>query len=480
MTSYKTKLTDLETKLKEFRKKEKEQESLMKIVETQRTKISQLGEEINRIKNQKVQLHKKMREDQESYEKFKTSRQKEITEIKRKNLEKDAMISKLKTENKKKDLMYKKKTEELLSKYMSQDLLKQIRSGNQGSSQKSARKHLNNSSFMEEPNILSEVNSNNTISEEEAQNLIQYCTERLLDNLDLSHQIEREEENLKSTEHYLEIERNKYSEIILKREKYELEKKDCKDLEVEQTLETRIQECDFDLTDVQNTIDTLEEKLEFQLGKINETTKRLASRPHIIPEQLLLNNDKLNRNPMNYQLILRCFLAKYINCSLDNMKMQERIGQNSADISELKKRLEETEQKSKLADLQYEINLTKLTKEYERNQMLLFKQQGFEDEENEHDKENVIDSDITEAKLNELTTLSQARTRRSMNANPDKSGNNMTRISSSKFLEIAEAHLPDPKKDSMNPNNLKIRGAETAQDQIKRLEKVIGEMVKKQ
>ncbi len=174
-----------------------------------------------------------------------------MLEIKKKNMEKDAMISKLKTENKKKDLMYKKKTEELLSKYMSQDLLKQIRSGgNHGSAQKSSRKHLNNSSFFEEPNILSEMNSNNLITEDEAQKLIQYCTERLLDNLELSHQIEREEENLKTTEHYLEIERNKYSEIILKREKYEMEKKDCKDLELEQTLEIRIHECEFDLSDV--------------------------------------------------------------------------------------------------------------------------------------------------------------------------------------------------------------------------------------
>lgn len=71
IVNYKQKLTDLESKLGEFRKKEKGQDNLAKLVNNQKQKITQLDDEIKKIKSQKVQLHKKMREEHEQYEKWK-------------------------------------------------------------------------------------------------------------------------------------------------------------------------------------------------------------------------------------------------------------------------------------------------------------------------------------------------------------------------------------------------------------------------
>ena len=63
VSSYKQKISDLQNQLKEFKRKDKEQVSLMKLVQNQEKKISDLDSEIKNLKTQKIQLAKKMRED---------------------------------------------------------------------------------------------------------------------------------------------------------------------------------------------------------------------------------------------------------------------------------------------------------------------------------------------------------------------------------------------------------------------------------
>mmetsp|Transcript_20519 Transcript_20519/g.17906 ORF Transcript_20519/g.17906 Transcript_20519/m.17906 type:complete len:387 (-) Transcript_20519:1458-2618(-) len=344
-----------------------------------------------------------MREDHEKYEKWKASRSKELYDVKKKNIEKDALINKLKCESRRKDVLYKRKTDELLAKYMGQELYKQIRNNkpissftkkakitrnnNNHSSTQSSFMSNNNSSFMSTKSSFTQ--QKHTLTDEEGMSLVENCSSNVMNGLEISQQIEKEEEALKQTEHALEIERNKYSEIVLKRERLEMQKRDVEnDMDAEETLDTKISEFELEISDISNRIESLEDKLEYQLGKINQLTKDLSTKSAQMPENMLFNNDKVKGNPNNYQTLVRCLLAKHISTNLDYKKINDKLNQNQIDYSELKKRLDETEQKAKLSELQYEINLTKLTKEYERNQMLLMRQEGYDNEDNEYDKEN--------------------------------------------------------------------------------------------
>ena len=188
---YKQKIADMDAKIKEFKKKEKEQQNMLKLVKNQRTKIEQLDGEIKKIRVQKTQLQKKMREEAERFNKMRNTRQKELMDAKKKNIEKDAIITKLKTENRKKELMYKKKAEELLSRCMSKELLKQIdknRSSANSSRMNSSRKSLETQSSDSKADI---EESKGLVSEVEVKNLVDYCTEKLTEHLKLSLEIEK-------------------------------------------------------------------------------------------------------------------------------------------------------------------------------------------------------------------------------------------------------------------------------------------------
>jgi hypothetical protein len=61
------------------------------------------------MKSQKVSLMKRMKEESEEHRKWKAERVKEIMQIKSSNLKKDREIQMLRRENKKKDLIAKRK-----------------------------------------------------------------------------------------------------------------------------------------------------------------------------------------------------------------------------------------------------------------------------------------------------------------------------------------------------------------------------------
>jgi hypothetical protein len=59
------KITELENQLREYRKKEKNQSLLAKQLESQKLKMNSLDEEIKKIKVQKLNLLKKLKEENE-------------------------------------------------------------------------------------------------------------------------------------------------------------------------------------------------------------------------------------------------------------------------------------------------------------------------------------------------------------------------------------------------------------------------------
>lgn len=110
---FKSKIQYLEDKLKENKRKDKELSSLHKLVETQKVQLGKLDEEIRKAKTERIRLQKRIKEEAEELQKWKSQKQKEILLIKKKGLKKDQEIQSLKRENRNKDLIAKKKSEEL-------------------------------------------------------------------------------------------------------------------------------------------------------------------------------------------------------------------------------------------------------------------------------------------------------------------------------------------------------------------------------
>lgn len=111
--SYKNKILQLENQLKDFRKKEKDEQNLKRLVQNQKNKINELAQEIKNIRQQKLQLNKKYREELDKLEKLKNITNKERLDWKKKEQEKNLQITKLKNEKEKMISLIKKKTKKL-------------------------------------------------------------------------------------------------------------------------------------------------------------------------------------------------------------------------------------------------------------------------------------------------------------------------------------------------------------------------------
>mmetsp|Transcript_25840 Transcript_25840/g.45649 ORF Transcript_25840/g.45649 Transcript_25840/m.45649 type:complete len:909 (+) Transcript_25840:1667-4393(+) len=110
---YKVKIAQLEDRLKLNRAKDKDQTSMLKMVEKQKQQITRLNDEIRRSKQQKVLMSKKFKAEADKYQQWKSTKSKEMLQAKRANLKKDQQIQKLVSENRKKEIIMRRKAEEL-------------------------------------------------------------------------------------------------------------------------------------------------------------------------------------------------------------------------------------------------------------------------------------------------------------------------------------------------------------------------------
>lgn len=72
-----------------------------------------MGEEIKKFKMQKIELHRKLKEDKDSFDKLKNKRVKELMHAKKENIKKENEIRKEKMKNFRKDQTVKHKEEEI-------------------------------------------------------------------------------------------------------------------------------------------------------------------------------------------------------------------------------------------------------------------------------------------------------------------------------------------------------------------------------
>ena len=190
---HKQKVLELEAKIAELRKKEKGGKDIDSKMKEKNSKIEDLQDQMQRIRNQKLELEKKVREASQSFAKAKLEKQKEIIGIKKDLYKKTAEVARLKNLSKKKDLTFQKKISEL----------KKTSGGTIKSSKKTSKK-INLSAF-------------ENIDNEGFSQIVQLICQSIYDHSNL--QLEIENQTIA-----LEKNHSKLDEILLEFSKSEVEK----------------------------------------------------------------------------------------------------------------------------------------------------------------------------------------------------------------------------------------------------------------
>ena len=366
LSEFKQKIADLQSKLKEDTKKERDQANLRLLVQNQQAKLEQLNEEIKTMKSQKVEMQKKILEESKKFEKWRISQQRELTAVKKRSYEKDSEIEKLKTESDKKDELLQKRMGEILANFMSADMIRHLQSDSGNEKLTKSKCVKSKSSISLDPALFEPIAS--SISEEDAQSLLDYCLLEILENIELSFFISKEEEALASSQAELEKQKEKYAHTTLQKEKLELQRESGEDSDADADIVERIEEYDLKLNDIESRIETQEEKIVFQRNKIQDLSRRLKEKPCIDLDTILFKNEKLKSNVASYQLLLRILLGKFISTNIVQIRMSDQLRREVVEVGELKNRLGEAEHERRLRELQYELKLTQLREEYEESQ----------------------------------------------------------------------------------------------------------------
>ncbi|KAG0480048.1 hypothetical protein HPP92_010906 [Vanilla planifolia] len=109
---YLHKLTMLESQVSELKKKQEAQSQLLRQKQKSDDAAKRLQEEIQRIKSQKVQLQQKIKQESEQFRSWKTSREKEVLQLKKEGRRNEYEMHKLLALNHRQKMVLQRKTEE--------------------------------------------------------------------------------------------------------------------------------------------------------------------------------------------------------------------------------------------------------------------------------------------------------------------------------------------------------------------------------
>lgn len=384
--NFKSKIAQLENHLKEFRKKEKEQQHLQKLVQNQQNKITDLASEIKTIKNQKLQLNKKYREEIEKLDKFKAVRNREKIDWKKKELEKEVQISRLKSEKERMNMLMKKKDEEIVNNKKSQELFRNLCNKdfkpfnnainpfsdyNKSNGFLGARRYATRktSKIIEEKDgIIADYD----LTEDNIVMSINCLQQKVLEILELDQKILNEEYELRRTQEDLENELKKQSEFLLKKEKIVLHHEDIiTDWEEEEAFKRQNQELDTQINEFNMRIENLEDKIEFLKRKLTEIRKKSQRSGGI--NDLFYQFLQIERS--NYKGFLKGILDKWSDMIKEILKMKEEIKRKTLDLNEHHSKYSTLELKYNMAQANFQSSLLKLQEEYEAKNLKMLQRQ---------------------------------------------------------------------------------------------------------
>ncbi|XP_033743616.1 chromosome-associated kinesin KIF4A-like [Pecten maximus] len=105
-------LKELEQQISDLRKKMNEQTRLLKMKDSSDKQVSKLNTEIQDLKHHRVKLMKQMKEESDTFRKWKQKKDKEVLQLMQKDRKRQCEIAKLQRENQKQSSVLKRKSEE--------------------------------------------------------------------------------------------------------------------------------------------------------------------------------------------------------------------------------------------------------------------------------------------------------------------------------------------------------------------------------
>jgi hypothetical protein len=328
---YKQKIQMLEDKLKENRRKERDQNSLHKLVEAQKQQIGRLAEEIRRAKQQKVALSRKIREEAEAYQKWKTTRQKEMIQMKRQSLQKDREIQKLLSENRKKDILAKRKTEELAALQKRQRDIAMRRKRDMKTEQETLQTWVN-----------------------------QYTTACVTEK-ETAEKLETEMKEKQSLEEEIERLQDSYARIALEVEKLDMQLNGQDLPGNEEQLAAKIATGKQEMGELNEQLEVLEEKLKFKLALIEEYNLELAnSQMEDIKSKSLTINSITEA-----QILITALFDEIMNKATKSKKLEKTVIEKQVNLDSLQQEVETHILEKSYLIQQKNLEISKLKKEFE-------------------------------------------------------------------------------------------------------------------
>eukprot|EP00252_Welwitschia_mirabilis_P016493 TRINITY_DN3636_c0_g2_i1.p1 TRINITY_DN3636_c0_g2~~TRINITY_DN3636_c0_g2_i1.p1 ORF type:complete len:1127 (+),score=289.52 TRINITY_DN3636_c0_g2_i1:329-3709(+) len=133
--TYVQKLKFLETQISDLKKKQENQVQLVKQKQRSEEEAKRLQEEIQYIKAQKVQLQNRIKQEAEQFRSWKTSREKELLQLRKEGRRNEYEMHKLQALNQRQKLVLQRKTEEAA---MATKRLKELLEGRKASSRENS------------------------------------------------------------------------------------------------------------------------------------------------------------------------------------------------------------------------------------------------------------------------------------------------------------------------------------------------------
>lgn len=338
---FKSKIAQLEDKLRENQKKDREQNALYKVVETQKSQLSKLAEEINRAKQERVSLSKKIREENESHNKYKVQRQKELLQMKQSNLKKDHEILKLQSENRKKDLIAKRKSEELAAIQRRQRDIA-LKRKSKPTDKRDMHKWVTEyaAACIEERELRVKIQTDIADRDEIEQKI-----------MDLNKQ---------------------FANSKIKLEKLEIILQESGLITDEANLNLKLHETKSEVDDLGEQLEVLEEKLRFKQEKIIEATKKLANSEveDIKARSLTINSLE------DSQVLISALFDEVMSRAAEGKSFAKNLQKSEIENQNLKQIFEEINYEKEVLIRQHEQEMARLRAESEAKEKLILAEMG--------------------------------------------------------------------------------------------------------
>ncbi|XP_030305103.1 chromosome-associated kinesin KIF4A isoform X3 [Calypte anna] len=339
-------LQELEGQINELKRKLNEQSKLLKLKESTERTVSKLNQEIREMKNQRVQLMRRMKEDAEKFRQWKQEKDKEVIQLKEKDRKRQYEFLKLERDFQKQANVLRRKTEEAAAanKRLKDALQKQREAAEK-------RKESQNRGMEGIASRIKNWLANEVevlVSTEEAR---RHLTDLLEDRKILAQELLHLKEKKEAGENH---------PLKLRRQTYTL-------------ADLPISEADISIT---KQIESLETEMELRSAQIADLQQKLLDADN--GERAKQRLDSI-ATILEAKCALKYLLAELVSSKVQEGKLESSLQQSKATCSDVQKML--LEERNHLAEVEAEFQNQLLVQEQQHQEKVLYLLSQFQQKE---------------------------------------------------------------------------------------------------